>query len=29
MQSHVPYKLNPFLVNKLQAQIVPFSQYEF
>ncbi len=27
MQSHVPYKLNPFLVEKLQAQIIPFSQY--
>ena len=29
MQSHVPYKLNPFLVSKLQAEIVPFSQYGF
>ena len=29
MQSHVPYKLNPFLVSKLQAEIVPFSQYCF
>lgn len=27
MSSHVPYKLNPFIVNKLQAEIVPFSQY--
>ena len=29
MQSHVPIKLNPFLVSKLQAEIVPFSQYSF
>ena len=29
MQSHVPYKLNPFLISKLQAKIVPFSQYGF
>lgn len=29
MQSHVPYKLNPFMVNKLQAEIIPFSQYSF
>lgn len=29
MQSHVPYKLNPFMVNKLQAEIIPFSQYGF
>ncbi len=29
MQSHVPYKLNPFMVSKLQAEIIPFSQYEF
>lgn len=29
MQSHVPYKLNPFIVNKLKAEIVPFSQYGF
>lgn len=29
MGSHVPYKLNPFLVSKLQAEIVPFSQYGF
>ena len=29
MQSHVPYKLNPFIVSKLQAEIVPFSQYSF
>lgn len=27
MKSHVPYKLNPFIVSKLQAEIVPFSQY--
>ena len=29
MSSRVPYKLNPFLVSKLQAEIVPFSQYGF
>ena len=29
MRSHVPYKLNPFIVSKLQAEIVPFSQYGF
>ena len=27
VQSHIPYKLNPFLVQKLQAEIIPFSQY--
>lgn len=29
MSSYVPYKLNPFLVSKLQAEIVPFSRYVF
>ena len=29
MQSSVPYKLNPFIVSKLRAEIVPFSQYSF
>jgi len=29
MSSHVPYKLNPFMVSKLQAEIIPFSQYSF
>lgn len=29
MKSHVPYKLNPFMVSKLQAEIVPFFQYVF
>ena len=29
MKSSVPYKLNPFIVSKLQAEIVPFSQYSF
>ena len=29
MQRHVPYKLNPFIVSKLRAEIVPFSQYGF
>ena len=27
MQSHIPYKLNPFLVSKLSAEIIPFSKY--
>ena len=27
--SHIPYKLNPFIVSKLQAEIVPFSRYGF
>ena len=29
MSSHIPLKLNPFLVRKLQAEIIPFSQYGF
>lgn len=29
MQSHIPYKLNPFLIKKLNAQIVPFAAYRF
>jgi hypothetical protein len=29
MSNHIPYKLNPFMVSKLQAEIVPFSQYGF
>lgn len=29
MQSSVPLKLNSFMVNKLQAEIIPFSQYGF
>ena len=29
MSSHIPYKLNLFIVSKLQAEIVPFSQYGF
>ena len=29
MQSYIPYKLNPYFVRKLQAEIVPFSQYSF
>ena len=29
MQSSVPYKLNPYIVSKLNAEIVPFSQYRF
>ena len=29
MQSNIPLKLNPFLVSKLQAEIIPFSLYGF
>lgn len=29
MRSYVPYKLNPFIISKLQAEIIPFSQYSF
>ena len=29
MQGQVPYKLNPFLVSKLQAEMLPFDQYGF
>ena len=29
MQSQIPLKLNPFLVRKLNAQIVPFEEYRF
>ncbi len=29
MQSYVPYKLNPFMISKLSAEIVPFSQFGF
>lgn len=28
-RSYIPYKLNPFMVSKLQAQIIPFEQYAF
>ena len=28
-QSQVPYKLNPFMIQKLQAELLPFSQYGF
>lgn len=28
-RSYIPYKLNPFMVNKLCAEIVPFEQYGF
>lgn len=28
MQSHIPYKLNPFMVHKLQAELIPYSQYK-
>ena len=29
MQSCIPFKLNPFITKKLQAEIIPFSQYGF
>ena len=29
MSSYIPLKLNPFLVSKLRAEIIPFSQYGF
>lgn len=29
MSSHIQYKLNPFMVSKLHARLVPFSQYAF
>lgn len=29
MSNHIPYKLNPFIVNKLNAEIISFSQYGF
>ena len=28
-QSYIPYKLNPFMVNKLRTEIIPFEQYGF
>ena len=27
MRSHIPYKLNPFIVSKLKAELLPFAQY--
>lgn len=29
IKSSVPIKLNPFMVKKLQAEIIPFSQHRF
>ena len=29
MSSRVPFKLNPFIVSRLQAELLPFSQYTF
>ena len=29
ISSHIPYKLNPYMVSKLNAEIVPFSLYGF
>ena len=28
-RSYIPYKLNPFMVKKLCAEIIPFEQYRF
>lgn len=28
-QSYIPYKLNPFMIGKLHAEIIPFEQYRF
>ncbi len=28
-QGYIPYKLNPFMINKLQAQIIPFAEYDY
>lgn len=27
MQSNIPFKLNPFIVSKLKAEIIPFAQF--
>ena len=29
IQSSVPYKLNPFMVEKLNTEMPPFSDYDF
>lgn len=29
MNSHIPLKLNPFMISKLKAEIVPFNMYVF
>ncbi len=29
MQSHIQYKLNPCIIRKLSAELVPFSEYGF
>ena len=28
MRSHIPYRLNPFMVSKLQAELIPYSEYK-
>ena len=28
MSSHIPYMLNPFMVSKLQAELIPYSEYK-
>lgn len=28
MSSHIPYRLNPFMVSKLQAELIPYSEYK-
>lgn len=29
MSSYIPLKLNPYMINKLEAEIIPFSLYGF
>lgn len=29
MRSYIPFKLNPYMINKLEAEIIPFSLYGF
>ena len=28
MSSYIPYMLNPFMVSKLQAELIPYSEYK-
>ena len=28
MRSYIPYRLNPFMVSKLQAELIPYSEYK-
>lgn len=29
MESYIPYRMNPHMTNKLNAEIIPFSEYGF